>query len=371
MTKRVSVEHALTGDVERTGRSRDVSSGLIPRNRLKWVPPSVRLAHEYCFFLHDTCVHMLAEYEKARAHLVRFKFRDTDEADAFERLSSEVSSIEALKQLGRLDEAKRVAINTITIGMVSDCLHHIYEALRCMERRKVVVAFNLFRKPLLDSLVYLAWMLGDEDGFYEAFANQSPAGLAPKIVGNRRQAILQAALEKTVLKNALKSDWLNSVLFKDSYERGLYKILQRAAHLITVQREAVQTEPENFNFIFKNHAEDDSYEGLYEVLPPVLLFLSHVILGLYDRMKSMDPGARTAFEIRTILGLYTLGDDPRWANEVKRILDPLPTLLACPHCKKPIALTKHNSARLLMRESFRCTGCRVVTPFPFSYLFNS
>jgi hypothetical protein len=214
-------------------------------------------------------------------------------------------------------------------------------------------------------------MLGDEDGFYEAFANQSPAGLAPKIVGNRRQAILQAALEKTVLKNALKSDWLHSVLFKDSYERGLYKILQRAVHLITVDREAVRTEPMNFNFIFKSHTEDDSYEGLYEVLPTVLLFLSHVILGLYDRMKNMDPGARSAFEVRTILGMYTLGDDPERVNEVKRILDPLATLLACPQCGSKLALTKHNLARLLMRESFRCTGCRVVTPFPLSYLFNS
>jgi hypothetical protein len=133
----------------------------------------------------------------------------------------------------------------------------------------------------------------------------------------------------------------------------------------------VQTESENFNFIFKNQAEDDSYEGLYEVLPPVLLFLSHVILGLYNRMKSMDPGARTAVEVRTILGLYTLGDDTRWLDEAKRILDPLPTLLACPHCKERLALTRHNVARLLMRESFRCTRCRVVTPFPFSYLFNS
>ena len=55
-----------------------------------------------------------------------------------------------------------MAINTITIGMVSDCLHHIYEALRCMERRKVVVAFNLLRKPLkvaaLRALMYqLTW----------------------------------------------------------------------------------------------------------------------------------------------------------------------------------------------------------------------
>jgi hypothetical protein len=312
---------------------------------------------------------MLAEYEKARAHLVRFKFRDADEAGEFERLANEVGSIEALKRLGRLDKARRVAINTITMGMVSDCLHHIYEALRCMERRKVVVAFNLLRKPLTDSLIYLAWMLGDEDGFYEAFSKQSPAGLAPKIVGNRRQAILQAALERTALKDVIHGDWLHAVLFKDDFERGLYTILQRAVHLITVNREAVKTEPENFNFIFKNYADDDSYDGLYEVLPSVLLFLAHVIEGLYDRMKAMDPGGRAAFQVRTIMTMFLLSDDPRRINEARKILVELSRMLACPNCKKPLVLTQHNMTRLLMRESFRCTGCRAVTPFPFSYIF--
>ena len=254
---------------------------------------------------------------------------------------------------------------------MSDCLHHIYEALRCMERRKVVVAFNLLRKPLTDNLIYLAWMLGDEDGFYEAFSKQSPAGLAPKIVGNRRQAILQAALEKTALKGVIQSDWLHAVLFKDDFERGLYKILQRAVHLITVQREAVRTEPENFNFIFKSYADDDSYDGLYEVLPPVLLFLAHVIEGLYDRMKAMDPGARTAFQVRTIMSMFLLSDDPKRINETRKMLVELSRFLVCPNCKKPLILTQHNMARLLMRESFRCTGCRAVTHFPFSYIFNS
>lgn len=369
MAASVTIGSAPKGSISQARRSRHCSSGLIPRNRLKWVPPSARLAHEYCYFLHDVCVQMLAEYEKARAHLVHFKFRDADEAEEFERLANEVGSIEAMKRLGRLDKARRVAINTITMGMVSDCLHHIYEALRCMERRKVVVAFNLLRKPLTDSLVYLAWMLGDEDGFYEAFTKKSPAGLAPKIVGNRRQAILQAALEKTALKDVIQSDWLHAVLFKDDFERGLYKILQRAVHLITVSREAVKTESENFNFIFKNYADDDTYDGLYEVLPPVLLFLAHVIEGLYDRMKAMDPGARTAFQVRTITSMFLLSDDSNRINEARKILAKVSQILACPNCKKPLVLTQHNMARLLMRESFRCTGCRTVTPFPFSYIF--
>jgi hypothetical protein len=98
MAASVTIGSEHKGSISQAGRSRYISSGLIPRNRLKWIPPSARLAHEYCYFLHDACVQMLAEYEKARAHLVRFKFRDAAEGDDFERLANEVGSIEAMKR---------------------------------------------------------------------------------------------------------------------------------------------------------------------------------------------------------------------------------------------------------------------------------
>ncbi|WP_221174942.1 hypothetical protein, partial [Burkholderia pseudomallei] len=52
---------------------------LIPAKRLRWIPKELRLAHEYCFFLHDECVRMLVEYEKERAHIISFTFKDKAE----------------------------------------------------------------------------------------------------------------------------------------------------------------------------------------------------------------------------------------------------------------------------------------------------
>ncbi|HVY14151.1 MAG TPA: hypothetical protein VHB27_02905, partial [Rhodopila sp.] len=104
---------------------------------------------------------MLVEYEQAKAHLVNFKFVNAKEAAQFEAIADAEDSVTALRKLGRLKEARRVVINTTTLGMVSDCIHHIFEALRCMERRKVIVTFNLLRKPLTDNLIFLSWMLGD------------------------------------------------------------------------------------------------------------------------------------------------------------------------------------------------------------------
>ncbi len=67
-----------------------------------------------------------------------------------------------------------MVLNTITMAMVSDCAHHIYEALRCFEKGKVIPGFNLLRKPLLDNLMYFTWMVADEDGFHLAFTLVTP-----------------------------------------------------------------------------------------------------------------------------------------------------------------------------------------------------
>jgi hypothetical protein len=92
---------------------------------------------------------MLVEYERAEAHVAKFEC-DAEEAERFTAIADSGDSVKALRELGRWAEARRVVINAITVAMVSDSMHHLFEALRCMERRKVIVAFNLLRKPLTD-----------------------------------------------------------------------------------------------------------------------------------------------------------------------------------------------------------------------------
>ncbi|MER9643301.1 hypothetical protein [Mesorhizobium sp. M0239] len=155
---------------------------LIPRNRLCWIPNDLRLAHEYCFFLHDESARLMVEYEGAEAHVVSFKFRNKAEAKAFKKHAAKADAIAAMRAGGYEAEARKAVLNQITIAMVSDCLHHIYESLRCLEKRKIIVALNLLRKPLTDNLLYLSWMLGDENGFYHAFTTNSPRGITSSIL---------------------------------------------------------------------------------------------------------------------------------------------------------------------------------------------
>jgi len=341
--------------------------GLIPRNRLKWVPPHLRVHHEYCFFLHDQCVHVLAEYEAAKAHHVTVNFQSKATADEFSRIAAD-DPIKGLQATGYPAEARRAAINHITMAMVSDCLHHIYEGLRCFEKRKVVVAFNLLRKPLKDNLLYLAWMLGDEDDFYNAFVSGNPEVLTQKMLGNKRLSILTKAVAKTSVSSVIDPALLNEILFDRKSAHSLELVFQHAVHLVTDLHIELRTTPQNFNFIFKSYADDDTYDGAYEWLPYVLLFLSHIVMSLFDRMHPMDEGARLAHMVRTVFA-YALIENIKDSSIQKYLEEALSETLKCTHCGAKARMTRSNAAMIAVAESFRCTSCRKKNLLPFSYLF--
>lgn len=342
---------------------------LIPPQRLKWLPKKVRLAHEYCFFLHDEFTRMLVEYEAAEAHIVSFQLSGNTERRKFERLAKRQNAVAALRALERHSEARRVILNTITMAMVSDCAHHICEALRCLEKRKVVVAFNLLRKPLLDNLTYLSWMVADEDGFYAAFTSDDPTKMTQKMIGNRRRDIFEKAIEKADLKGIVDAEEIISIIFDAGNHCGLYLFFQHAVHLITVDRIELKTSPENFNFIFKSPADDDVYELLYASLPTVLLYMTHLVLALYQRVKPMDPGAREALLFRTDNGYRLLHYDGGAVALASAMGDILSPKVKCKACGSQLKVTPHNAARLLLADSFRCTRCRRISPFPLSWMF--
>ena len=346
-----------------------IVSTLIPRNRLKWLPGETRLAHEYCFFLHDQCARMLVEYEAASAHVVKVQFKDKAESRKFSKLAKANDVIAALRTLDRGSVARRVVLNNITMAMVSDCAHHLYESFRCFEKRKIVPGFNLLRKPLLDNLMYLSWMAADEDDFYAAFSSGDPTRITQKIIGNRRKEIIAKAIGTTALAGVIDADDIVAIIFDSRNENGLYGLFQHAIHLVTVDRIEIKTSPENFNFIFKHPLDDDVYEALYGLLPTVLLYMTHVMMVLFERIESMDAGTRKALVFRSVNGYRFLESK----NDVAMLADTMgrhfSALAKCKTCGTALKVTLHNAARLLFTDAYRCTRCGRVWPFPFSWIF--
>lgn len=344
-----------------------MSVGLIPRNRLKWIPERWRLAHSYSFFLHDECVRALVEYESAGAHLVRVNFKSHVNTEEFSKLAK-ADPTEALMKTGHPAEAQRVIINTITMAMVSDCLHHVFEALKCFEKRKIVVGFNLLRKPLKQNLLYLAWMLGDENEFYTEFMSGNPENLSQKKLGNVRKEIFAKSIKKMPDGLPFIPEIIEKLIYDRKYDFGFERAFEHAVHLITIERLELRTEPHNFNFIFKNHADDDTYDALYQWLPYLLFFLAHVILELFDRMRNMDDGVKTAFAVRSLFA-YTLLDGGKGGKATLNELNKMLADVTCNHCKAPLKITSHNAGRILLTDSFRCTRCRHKNLLAFSWAF--
>jgi hypothetical protein len=342
---------------------------LIPANRLQRIPRNLRLAHEYCFFLHDEFTRMLVEYETADAPKVSLKFTSKAQAKRFEALAKKHNTLTAIRELGLHSEARRVVLNNVTMAMVSDCAHHIYESLRCFEKRKFIPGFNLLRKPLLDSLMYFSWMVADKDGFYSTFTAGDPVKLTQKRLGNRRKEILGSAIANTDLMEIVTAEELISIIFDVANPDGLYGLFQHAVHLVTVDRIEIKTSPENFNFIFKDPFEDDIYEALYTALPAALLYIAHVILFLCERIKPADPGAKKAFVFRTINAYLALRYKDGGAALAKVMGETLSPHIQCPSCAAPLKVTQYNAMRLLLTDSFRCTHCRRKQLLPLSWIF--
>lgn len=342
---------------------------LIPSNRLKWLPADTRLAHEYCFFLHDEIARMLVEYERADAHRVKFLFSSARERKRFEALARTSDPVSVLRALGREPEARRVVMNTITMAMVSDCAHHIYEALGCFEKAKVIPGFNLLRKPLLDNLMYFTWMAADEEGFHAAFTSGDPNKITQKVLGNKRRELMQIAIDMTELSEVMRPHDLHSLLFDVANPDGLYGLFQHAVHLVTADRIEIKTSPENFNFIFSHPADPEIYRTLYASLPTVLLYLTLVVMTLYQRIQPMDQGPRSALLFRAING-YRLLLGGAYSEAVESaISEVLAPRVQCPGCKTGLKVTKSNAARLLLADCYQCTACRRKQLFPFSWMF--
>ena len=341
--------------------------GLIPRSRLKNIPDKVRAHHELCFFLHDECARSLVEYEHASAHLETIKFRDQAEFTRFEELSNDTDTIEALRELGHLNASKKVVLNTISMAMISDCLHHVYEALRCFERRKCVVGFNLLRKPLTESLLYLSWIYGRRDEFYIQFTKGDPEILSLSKLREKRKEIYSEAIKNLENYHLFDPDSIECAINSRKNKNGFQKFFQHAVHLVTTWNAELRTSAENFNFIFKNPFDDDIYDLIYQNLPYLLLFMSHVIIGIFDRMKKMDETSKHLFQIRTKLSydLITGSDKHRTLSTLRELV---PTSPSCSRCSSECKFTLYNAVRMLLVSEFRCTNCRKISPFLlFSY----
>lgn len=94
---------------------------------------------------------------------VRFNLKE-DEVESFE-------NAEDIYEWLDNNEYHDVALSQFTshvfFSLLKDFCYYIYESISCSKRGKVTVAYSLLRKPLRDNLLYLEWLLADNEEFYQ------------------------------------------------------------------------------------------------------------------------------------------------------------------------------------------------------------
>lgn len=342
--------------------------GVIELDRLALIPPQYWSAHEFCIHLHDQILRLLVEYEQSGAHHWV--------ATAFEKVlhdsggqDADVDMLQFLKEHGLVRPYQHHIVSHLVLGLTSDMLHFLYEALMCFEKRKFAVGFALLRKPLKENLLFLAWLLGDEHDFISRFEKDNYTtlnGLTPE----RRQKIFERSIARLATKTLFSPDLLEAMIFSKSHDNSFEPIWQRASHLITSQGSRLRTEDLNINFIFHDAGSDNLFEVLYSSLPYVLIYAVQVALQCFATILQTNEHT-TSHLILTSMGSYECLFDDKPKDGVTAMLGKaLRGFLKCVHCSQPLRLTRPNAINMYLRETLTCHKCNLASPFPLYWLLT-
>ncbi|MFA6630147.1 MAG: hypothetical protein WCS55_10350 [Sulfuricurvum sp.] len=342
------------------------SIGILEEHRLALIPSKYWAAHEFCFFLHDKLVHLLLEYEKSDVHntvINAFENAINENGKDFE----DFEILDFMKKNELLEPYKHHILSHAVMGLTSDMLNFLYESFSCFEKRKFSVAFSLLRKPLKEHLLFLSWILADEDDFitrFEANNHNSFSGISKEF----RLELMKKAISKLHVKTAFDPDLLWDIIYSKNHENGFEPTWQRATHLTTSQGELLKTEDYSLNFIFSNPLNDDFYEFLHAKLPYIMLYLSQVTLECFNRIQSVNKKTIDHL-ILTTMGCYeALFLDGRSQNVSRMLQKELGNLLNCIHCNSKLKIGKHNATEFYLHERIYCKHCGLVSEFPLYWI---
>jgi len=337
-------------------------------DRLIAIPERHWPAHEFSFYLHDQLLHMLTQYEEGDAHnLVVQAFMEATKGqeDKFEG----VDILEFLKKNDLVRPYEHHILSHVTLAVVRDMLHFIYEALSAFEKRKFSVGFSLLRKPLKEHLFFLCWVLADKEDFISRFEGNNHQTLN-NVGKERKLELFDKAIWKVATPSLFSSELIWNMIYAKSHARSLEPLFQRATHLVTSMGDLLKTEDYSLNFVFVHPGEDYFFDRLYDVLPYILIFTAQVSLAVFNRIHNVNSLTYSHMVLCTMGCYEAIFSDSKSQTIAKMLNNNLGELLKCAHCKKPLRINRGNAVGIYLREQAICRSCRVETPLPLYWLFG-
>lgn len=325
------------------------------------LPDKYKFSHEFCFFLHDQLVEALKSGEKASIFHHEIKM-NPDEIAAIEELSGD-DLLTWLEQNGHKDLVWVLYYKQICAALISDMLHFVYEALQCSKKGKLTVAYALLRKPFKENLFYLEWLLGDPGGFLSRFdvGNIKELSINSALSEDDRIGIISKALNETVVGDWLSPEFIYALRFDKKFQDSLEPLFQKANHLVTTFR-FLETEGQNFNFVFSDHESWESqWNHLYTYLPILLFHTVEIFEALLSKFASRAEGFDLT-GIRTLIGFAFWSKDCDLEFDHKALLKEVrdhltSSNLKCDACKSLIEFDDQQLLNLYEKYLINCNKC--------------
>jgi len=343
--------------------------GYIEEERLAFIPKSLWLSHEFCFYLHDQLANLLIQYENNGVQdtvvksIINFVSKNNLEFE-------ELNIVNIIKKIGNNEPYKHHILSHVIMALASDMLHFLYESLKCFEKHKLSVAFSLLRKPLKEHLLFLSWVLADEDDFLNRFEKNNYKTLSD--TNKEKQLyILKEAAKKVAIPEMFDYELIWNIIYSKNQKNGFEPTWQRATHLVTYMGKYQKTEDYNINFIFENTITDGYYhEFVYSKLPYILMFLTQITLECFNRLHPLH-NKTIDHLILTTLGCYeSLYLDGRKQSIARLFKKTLKDFIKCIHCGVDLQIKKKHAPLFFLAERLYCEHCNLITEFPLYWLMS-
>jgi len=349
----------------KNGISNDADSMLLPEKH--------RFAHQYCLMIHDCLAQTVVEGVKANVFNVSVIDED---GGLLKKLQSAEGRdiIQILEEEGRFVEVFLLLYRQVTVAILSDMCHFIFEALNCSQKGKLTVTFHLLRKPLVENLLYLEYLLADPGSFIFNFwkGEIDHFGLGQNQTLDPKE-IIKKIYTLYPLPQFEDAEFIHEIRYDKESDQSFQTFFQKSTHLVT-QRRTHKTENTNFNFIYSTASDIESqWTGLYSYLPIVMFHGYQVVEALLKLV-----GRRAADELditdhRINVGYALWEKFSSWGNFGE--LNNLDRLIeihdlssyTCARCKSPIPTSFKNYQLFYEAGCLLCPECdhstNLVIPF--------
>jgi hypothetical protein len=221
--------------------------------------------------------------------------------------------LDYLKITGHHDELTDILVKNVTLAVVSDLVHFVFESISCAKRGKMTVAYALLRKPFKDELLLLESILDNPHEFVNRFFHDgNPASYDPSTLNEeQKRAIIEAAVGK-VRPNAFSTDMLFDYRYDKLSPVGISSFSDHALHIVT-RNKKYPTSEQNLNFVFSNTDDIKFYwKHYYTIVPYLLLYTASVVDGIvFNSLKGKNEELHRDFKIfKRFLGIILYANKP-------------------------------------------------------------